>query len=225
MMQPMTHTSRLFVISDIHGHEEGLVQLLHRADYSPRKDKLVLLGDYVDADPATWGSLDTVASLVLQGAVALPGNAERDLLALEGGQAARLASGLRDWMERLPLYWIEESYLFVHAGIRHGVPMDKQTAQDLTEIREEFWTRQPEGERTVVFGHTPTFKLGALPGEPWLAPGRIGIDCGAKHGHRLALIELREGIGYSCSTRPDRLYGDWRVERLAMHRLASLSDR
>lgn len=225
-MQLSNQTSRLFVISDIHGHEEGLVQLLHRADYKPRKDRLVMLGDYVDTDPATWRALDTVFALVMQGAVALPGNAERGLLNSPSAADGRLSSQLLVWLKLLPLYWVEEPYLFVHAGIRHGLPLERQSADDLTEIREAFWKRKPEGGRTVVFGHTPTFKLGAVPGEPWVAPGRLGIDCGAKHGHRLALIELQEGISYTCSTHPDRLYRDWRTERLPVSPpSARLSDR
>jgi serine/threonine protein phosphatase 1 len=224
-MQFKPTLSRLLVISDIHGHEEGLAQLLHRADYSPQTDKLILLGDYVDTDPSTWRTLDTVVDLVSQGAVALQGNAERSLLASGPDLAGRLSPHMLDWMERLPLYWSVETYLFVHAGIRHGVPLERQTAEDLTEIRDDFWNREPAGGQTVVFGHTPTFKLGSPPGELWFAPGRIGIDCGAKHGKRLALLDLRDGVSYSCSTNPERMYTDWRVECLKMHRSASLSDR
>ena len=46
-------------------------------------------------------------------------------------------------------------YLFVHAGIRPGVPWDEQTDEDLFWIREEF-VLHPHGlPETIVFGHTP----------------------------------------------------------------------
>lgn len=39
---------RTIVISDIHGHLKELQSLLHQVLYSPHKDKLILLGDYMD---------------------------------------------------------------------------------------------------------------------------------------------------------------------------------
>lgn len=107
-------------------------------------------------------------------------------------------------------------WLFVHAGIRPGVPLSEQTTDDLTGIREEFWASSPEQGPTVVFGHTPTFKLGAKPGALWQTQGRLGIDTGAKHGHRLTLLDLHEGLAYSCSTEPLQLYEDVRTQHIRL---------
>jgi serine/threonine protein phosphatase 1 len=63
-------------------------------------------------------------------------------------------------------------YVFVHAGVRPGVPLDQQTEQDLLWIREEFLGDRRLLEAVVVHGHTP------VP-QPYQDGRRIGIDTGA----------------------------------------------
>ncbi|MFF2090529.1 metallophosphoesterase [Paenibacillus sp. NPDC058174] len=212
--------SRQFVISDIHGHAEGMELLLQEAGYHPGKDKLALLGDYIDADPATWESLKYVKKLCDEGAVALAGNMEVALLALikeKGSRKAQEVNAEYEFIESLPFFAQSGSYLYVHAGIRPGIRLDRQSKTDLTTIREPFWGSDFDFPANIVFGHTPTHKMGAAPGELWHAPGRLGIDTGAKHGQRLTLVELSGQTAYSCSTASTSLYGDvressWKAE-------------
>jgi Calcineurin-like phosphoesterase len=198
--------SRLLAISDIHGCEDSLRRLLAAADYDPSRDRLILLGDYIDAGyPSTFGTLRYIRTLAEQGACALLGNHELKLLrefdkANASGKAAAEWSG---WIRSLPRYRMEDGYLFVHAGIRPGIGLNGQTLADLTEIREDFLDHPNETDYTVVFGHTPTFKLGARPGKLWFGDGKIGIDTGAKHGHRLTLLDMHKRIGYWCPTGPN----------------------
>jgi serine/threonine protein phosphatase 1 len=63
-------------------------------------------------------------------------------------------------------------YVFVHAGVRPGVPLDQQTEQDLLWIREEFLADRSLHEAVVVHGHTPA-------AQPYQDGRRIGIDTGA----------------------------------------------
>jgi serine/threonine protein phosphatase 1 len=223
--------SRLLVISDIHGHTDGLMMLLREAAYLASADRLILLGDYIDSDPQTLSTLLTVKKLVEEGARALPGNKETALIRdavelrqrgtagapgpLEILQTSTNYSEIMAWLKSLPLFIEEESYLLVHAGIRPGVPMIKQSAIDLTEIREEFWNVPGmKLDRTVIFGHTPTFKLGTSHGRLWFGNNKIGIDTGAKHGCRLTLFDVYDRLSYSCSTALDNMYGDYRLERI-----------
>lgn len=60
---------------------------------------------------------------------------------------------------------------FVHAGLRPGLPLDRQADSDLLWIREPFLSSDDLPTR-VVHGHTPI-------GQPSLGPNRIGIDTGA----------------------------------------------
>ncbi|MBW7456914.1 metallophosphoesterase [Paenibacillus sepulcri] len=204
--------SRLLVISDIHGHTEGLKLLLEAADYDSRSDRLYLLGDYVDDDIASFHTLDYVQALTREGAVALAGNKE-----FQGLKKAEVARR-KDWCEyilSLPLHAGHDSYLFVHAGIRPGVSLEQQTILDLTEIREPFHRYPHLDRRTVVFGHTPTHRLGAERGELWQANRKLGIDTGAKHGCRLTLVDLTNSLTFSCSTAADQKYGNYRKKRIA----------
>jgi serine/threonine protein phosphatase 1 len=76
-------------------------------------------------------------------------------------------------------------YLFVHAGIRPGIPLERQSRHDLLWIREPFLScRQPFGT-VVVHGHTPRQ-------EPVVRPNRIGIDTGAVMGGVLTCVVLEE---------------------------------
>jgi serine/threonine protein phosphatase 1 len=215
---PTQTNSRLLAVADIHGYKEELLYLLQEAAYNPHQDQLILLGDYIDADnPATWSTLDTVRQLVAEGAAALLGNQELRLLA-SAKSSKTLSAGTKEWLRRLPLYFIQGSYLFVHAGIRPGVPLDQQRPSDLTEIRDEFiytsLSEQDEAQPyTIIFGHTPTFKLDS-PGTIWQGERRFAIDTGAKHGYRLTLLDVSSKLSYSCSTSPKSRGGDFRIAAL-----------
>ncbi|AJY75092.1 metallophosphoesterase [Paenibacillus beijingensis] len=218
--------SRIFVISDIHGHIEGARLLLNQASYQPGTDLLILLGDFMNNDPSAWNVLRFIRALTKEGAVAIAGNMERSLLEsakLKGVKSSDHRADI-EFVRQLPLFFIKEPYLFVHAGLRPGVSLEHQSATDLTTIREEFWNSDnPAIPYTVVFGHTPTVRLGAHPGELWHGPGRLGIDTGAKHGLRLTLVELTGRLAYSCSTHPSTQYQDirqtsWPAEAMIQRR-------
>jgi len=76
-------------------------------------------------------------------------------------------------------------YLFVHAGIRPGVPLDKQEKQDMLWIREPFLSWKFPHDVVVVHGHTPRH-------EPEVRLNRIGIDTGAVMGGVLTCVVLEE---------------------------------
>jgi serine/threonine protein phosphatase 1 len=63
-------------------------------------------------------------------------------------------------------------YLFVHAGIRPGVPIDQQLQSDLRWIREPFLFDETDHGCVVVHGHTITPVVEER-------ANRIGIDTGA----------------------------------------------
>jgi len=78
-------------------------------------------------------------------------------------------------------------YLFVHAGIRPGVPLDQQNGKDLRWIREGFLDNRNDHGVMVVHGHT-------IVDRPEQHPNRIALDTGAyRSGVLTALgIEGRE---------------------------------
>jgi serine/threonine protein phosphatase 1 len=81
----------------------------------------------------------------------------------------------------------EGDYLFVHAGIRPGVPLTAQTLDDVVSIRQPFlWTEQPFGV-IVVHGHSSN-------PSPVRTDNRIGLDTGAGMGGKLTCAVLEEDL-------------------------------
>lgn len=74
-------------------------------------------------------------------------------------------------------------YLFVHAGIRPGVPLDRQVTADLRWIREPFLSHSGNFGPVVVHGHT-------IFDRPYMGRNRIGIDTGAWRTGRLTALGL-----------------------------------
>jgi serine/threonine protein phosphatase 1 len=74
-------------------------------------------------------------------------------------------------------------FLFVHAGIRPGIPIEQQDINDLMWIRHEFLDSVLAHEKFVVHGHTP------VP-HPDIRPNRINIDTGAWHTGTLTCIAI-----------------------------------
>ncbi|HET9069140.1 MAG TPA: hypothetical protein VFN28_10895, partial [Amaricoccus sp.] len=75
------------------------------------------------------------------------------------------------------------SYLFVHAGIRPGVPVAEQTRDDLIWIREPFLSSTADFGFKVVHGHTIVPQV-----EHW--PNRIAVDTGAVRSGLLSCVVL-----------------------------------
>lgn len=80
-------------------------------------------------------------------------------------------------------YVVIGDYLFVHAGVRPGTPLDEQRPADLRWIREPFLASRADHGHCVVHGHTIT-------AEPELRHNRIGIDTGAYMSGRLTALGL-----------------------------------
>ena len=81
-------------------------------------------------------------------------------------------------------------YFFAHAGIRPGVPLDRQDIMDLTWIREPFLSWRGRLPAVVVHGHTPAKA-------PEVRAHRIGLDTGAVFGGPLTCAVLEEDrIGF-----------------------------
>lgn len=148
-------------------HEESLLLFLDEPAFGP-----------------TWlehGGIATLASYGVppptQSAEPAAWQATRDAF------AEALPAPHRAFYEGLELTITVGDYAFVHAGVRPGVPLARQTERDLLWIRQEFLAERGRFEKVIVHGHTPMEA-------PQLTPTRLGIDTGAYATGVLTAVRL-----------------------------------
>lgn len=89
-----------------------------------------------------------------------------------------------EFLRRCQDYAEAGDYLFVHAGIRPGVPLAEQDASDLRWIREGFLDdEQTDHGLVVVHGHT-------IAQDPQVKLNRIGVDTGCYQSGRLTALVI-----------------------------------
>ncbi|MGQ0558408.1 MAG: metallophosphoesterase family protein [Sphingosinicella sp.] len=86
-------------------------------------------------------------------------------------------------------------YLFVHAGIRPGLPLEDQLRRDLRWIREPFLSDTSDHGQIVVHGHTIVDTIDEF-------GSRIGIDTGAYRSNVLTAIAVEGERRWYLSTDP-----------------------
>jgi serine/threonine protein phosphatase 1 len=97
--------------------------------------------------------------------------------------AEAVGEHLLDWMRSLPVTAESGDYFFCHAGVRPGVPLKKQSRNDLLWIREEFLSHEKSHGSIIVHGHSITV-------EAQIRENRIGLDTGAYRSGMLTAICL-----------------------------------
>jgi calcineurin-like phosphoesterase family protein len=127
-----------------------------------------------------YGGLETLASYGLKPSIN-PNALERARLAKE--LAKSMPKPHLEFIDSLKLSFSCGDFLFVHAGIRPGVPVRKQREEDLLWIREEFLSCDQRFEKFVVHGHTPVRS-------PDVRSNRMNIDTGAFATGRLTCIMI-----------------------------------
>lgn len=88
-----------------------------------------------------------------------------------------------DFMADLPTHYRCGDFFFVHAGIRPGVPLDRQDRSDLLWIRERFSASDEVHEAIIVHGH----EIVDAVEEKF---NRIAVDTGAYSTGRLSALVL-----------------------------------
>jgi serine/threonine protein phosphatase 1 len=139
-----------------------------------------------ESDGLDWLSFGGVETLMSYGVPlrSLPrtGDAVR---ALRVALAAAVPAHHVELIRRCTLHHSVGDYLFVHAGVRPGIPLERQTPTDMMWIRDDFLrARIPLRGRVVVHGHT-------ICDLPQNRGHRINIDTGAFASGRLTSLALR----------------------------------
>jgi serine/threonine protein phosphatase 1 len=206
---------KIFAIGDIHGCISQLDKLMAQIDIDAGEDTLVFVGDYIDRGPDPKGVIDAILDMRknIRNVVCLAGNHEdmflnycldrrdEDLYMSNGGMRTLASYGLspegteelilpeshREFFTNLRTYHETDDYIFVHAGLRPGVPLDRQDREDLLWIRFEFINSPYDFGKTIIYGHTPISLR-----KPLIDNNKICIDTGAVYGGKLTCIELLE---------------------------------
>lgn len=146
-------------------------------------DQTVL--DFLD-DPAVyraWRSFGAAETLVSYGV--MPPKFDNDEAYTQARDAfvANCPERHLEFLRSLKYSHILGDYMFVHAGVRPGVPLAQQSPEDMMWIRDDFLMSQRAFGKVVVHGHSPT----ELPVRRF---NRIGVDTGAYATGRLTAAVL-----------------------------------
>ena len=110
---------------------------------------------------------------------------------------ARISRGDIDFLDGAEDLVRIGDYLFVHAGIRPGRPLDEQSAEDLRWIRREFVESGRDHGVIVIHGHSISTTVDER-------SNRIGIDTGAYASGILTAIGLEGADRWYLSTQAAR---------------------
>jgi len=190
---------RTIVIGDIHGCYDELNELLNKLALLP-EDRVIAVGDLTVKGPKNRAVLDLFltdprfSSVIGNQDLALVRHWRGENSKLKSAQAKAFTELKTDddrylrYLASLPLMINLDSHVVVHAGLRPGIALDEQSADDLTELRTlgddrtsregTPWYEVYEGPTTAFFGHWPASK-------PRVAKCAIGLDTGCVYGGQL----------------------------------------
>jgi serine/threonine protein phosphatase 1 len=204
----------MWIIGDIHGCAKQLDELLAKL---PPEEGLIFLGDYIDRGPDSYGVVERLIR-ERERSLFLMGNHEQMMLSYfarkrddgwlypqNGGGATLKSYGLhrdsnfsdlppshQDFYQSLSLYFENEAFIAVHAGVRviNTPDMRVQDPEDLLWIRAEWIANESKWEgKHIYYGHTPTRSVsnqGIC--TPIYGKRSTGIDTGCVYGGCLTAI-------------------------------------
>ncbi|MGH7008739.1 MAG: metallophosphoesterase family protein [Stellaceae bacterium] len=149
-------------------HEDYMLQFLEHAEVGPHW--------------CAYGGLATLASYGVRPPSGFTPYAA-DFETARRALADKIPSAHLDFLRGLKLTHAEGGYLFVHAGVRPGVALSDQQAEDLLWIRDKFLNWPDDFGACVVHGHT-------IVETPEQHANRIAIDTGAFATGRLTALVL-----------------------------------
>jgi len=105
------------------------------------------------------------------------------LFALHARAMAAVPKAHRKFLAGMPTSYETDELIFVHAGIRPGIPLADQDETDLLWIRREFHDDPRDHGKLVIHGHT-TVKAVTHYGN------RVNIDTGAGYGRPISAVVI-----------------------------------
>lgn len=122
--------------------------------------------------------------------------ADRPLAPVHAEAVAAVPETHLKFLESLPIYHQRGEVIYVHAGIRPGIPIEQQVEDDLVWIRKGFLEDTRDFGALIVHGHTAIDR-------PTHYGNRLNIDSSAAYGGPLSAVVLEGRNAFN-------LLGPWR---------------
>ncbi len=213
--------NRYFIVGDIHGHLSKLKKIISlvKGDFKDG-DSFIFLGDYIDRGPSSFEVIEYLIDLsVKHKTIFLTGNHEemfiryitkgdnyKNYIRNGGGStiksymknlnALTLPESHKKFFNDLKLYYENEDFIAVHAGLNPEIiSIKEQNEDDMIWIREDFYKYPRKWGKTIIFGHTPTPYINNSDSVYFDETRNIiGLDTNA----------MSDGYPLSCMSWPDR---------------------
>ncbi len=209
--------SRKFVIGDIHGHFDEMMELFDYTDFQPDNDLLISLGDLVDRGPDPINVIEKL--MKVRNFIHILGNHDEwcyqylktgnipfewisqggDITLNAYRNTPSLKKRHKRFFEKSKLYFVDEgSRLFVHGGYNPRIPLNEQKTDKelliwdrsliLTAMEYEQHNQLFSEFSEIFIGHTPTLFLRTP--EPKRISNLWMLDTGVYHSGKLTLMNI-----------------------------------
>jgi serine/threonine protein phosphatase 1 len=170
---------RLLAIGDIHGCFDHFRELVEEKIRMRKDDRLILLGDYIDRGYQSREVIDYIIDLQENGFDLIPliGNHESLMLGsigseqssnnwfMNGGYETLLSFGIESvkelnpkylrFLKSLLYYYIQDQYIFVHAGFNDEINDPFEDKYQMIWSRRESYSNPVFKDKIIIHGHTP----------------------------------------------------------------------
>jgi len=206
---------KTFVLGDIHGAYQALLQCFKLSKFDKREDRLICLGDVCDRGTQIKECIDEL--LTIPNCVyilgnhdawaldwAIDGKTPQEWWAQGGAQTAMSYKGTGmpkehiRFLSEARLYFVDQNRLFVHGGFDPQWPLaetPKETFiwdRSLLEQAQELHQTRPDHKfgnyDEIYIGHTPTINFRKT--EPQKFCNVWDIDTGAGWGAKLTIMDV-----------------------------------
>ena len=209
---------RIFLIGDIHGWVDPLVELLKAVEFSD-EDTLISIGDIVDRGPDVYMVVEEL--MKIKNIILIQGNHDiwfKEYLSTkisnptwwtQGGRETFSSYERRNWKNlsnhinffnrQIPYFIDDKNRCFVHGGFNHKISIKNQSSRDLA------WDRNlvklsmveniisADNFSDIFIGHTPTIyweKDNRDITTPIYSGGVFNIDTGCGKGGPLTILNV-----------------------------------
>jgi serine/threonine protein phosphatase 1 len=205
---------RKFIIGDIHGCFDELIELTQKVGLKP-DDLLISLGDIVDRGNKSKEVYEYLFNR--PNSIVLIGNHERkhqNKILSYAQEIVKVQFGddyetFLNWLNTLQYYYEAEEAIIIHAFFEHDKGLTEQKQEVLCGSTsgekylekkypaEKYWTEFYTGTKPIIYGHQ------VVGDNPKVLNNTYGIDTGACHGNYLTAIELPGFIIHQVKAKKD----------------------